>query len=107
MRVSIYSVNNKSEYENVRSLTFGDCSRLILPDHVDFSEVIPSGKIHILLSDNSIITLFNGSGIITLDQNFIKIACPKIFLSKQDLNKVKVDIKLSLLYNELAQDESS
>lgn len=104
MKISIFSIGGELTYQ-AKAVTFGDCSRVILPDHVDFSGVIDEGKIHILLADNSIITFINGAGIIVLTKNQISISCPKIFQSKEEVEKIKIQENLVKGYESIRKKD--
>lgn len=105
MKISLISISGRCDYENIIAFTFGDCSRLILDNHVDFAEAIDAGKIHILLENRSIVTFFNGAGVLSLEKNCANISCPKIFQSIEEIKKVKIQPNLLEDYNRAVELE--
>lgn len=99
MKISLISIAGKWSYENIIAFTFGDCSRLILNNHVDFTEAIDAGKIHILLENRSITTFLNGAGILSFEKNHGNVFCPKIFQSTEEIKKIKIQPNLMEDYN--------
>jgi hypothetical protein len=105
MKISLFSVSARHDYENIIAFTFGDCSKLILKDYVDFVETIEPGRIHILLENRLIITFINGSGVVCLRNNYASISCPKLFQSTEEIKKIKIQTNLLEEYNKSIENE--
>ena len=105
MKVRLISISSKWEYAKVKAVTFADYSNLILPSHLNFSDIIKTGKIYLLLSDKSILTFFNSTGTIVLKDDFLKISCPKIYTSKEEFSKIKLQESLFNAYQEISDYE--